>query len=464
MTPILSARPKLVLTGVLIFFVLVSVSLIPHRRSAGPSPFDSDAVAGSSARFSDALQLSTPHPSPWIPLSLSTCSFGMPSYYAPCVAKTLANVEYAEELIYPDFAIREPYFAHEEQRKTWRSFVQSDLDRGSLGSGWLTYKGQSGQNFIFRDVKYTTGTFGTDSWSDRACMFPLVDTSPIHPLTADDTHSNILPTVLVALSPDSWSFQHFLDRVTHILVQARHLSASNSIPFVLTGRAGTKTVEELWSRMGIPADHILHQNTEAAADNLVFSCRAVLIHPWLSLKTLELLGVHHSPLSTTRNKVVYMSRSHGGASNPGRRVVNEKAVLAGITAFLAERNRGEELVMFDPDRFANVTELFLWFSNNVAAVVGPHGGAMINHRWASNTTFVLEFMPVNRIAMMIYEEASVLSQTYATIIVEPTPSGDMEIPVEDVILLMDRHFGVASGEDPLRKSYYWQASELGFRR
>jgi hypothetical protein len=63
--------------------------------------------------------------------------------------------------------------------------------------------------------------------------------------------------------------------------------------------------------------------------------------------------------------------------------MNEEALLKNITAFLAERNRGEELVVFNPGQFSNVSELFSWFSENVIAVVGPHGGAMINHRWCA---------------------------------------------------------------------------------
>jgi hypothetical protein len=101
-------------------------------------------------KFSDSLRLATPDPDPWMPLSLSTCLFGMPAYYAPCAAQKLQNVEYAEELVYPDFEIREPYFAQEEHRTKWRTFTQTaeDFDRASLHLGWMQYKGQSGQNLI----------------------------------------------------------------------------------------------------------------------------------------------------------------------------------------------------------------------------------------------------------------------------------------------------------------------------
>ncbi|KAJ7846887.1 hypothetical protein B0H14DRAFT_3086249 [Mycena olivaceomarginata] len=374
-----------------------------------------------------------------MPLSLSTCLFGMPAYYAPCAAQKLQNVEYAEELVYPDFEIREPYFAQEEHRTKWRTFTQTaeDFDRASLHLGWMQYKGQSGQNLVFCNVRYTP-TFVADSWSPLSCMSSLVETSPIKPLTdTDPSDTRFHP------SYDSYSFQHFLDRVTHILTQGRHLSDSTSTP---------PTVNELWSRMGYPEDHVLHEKSKMAAERLIFTCRAPLIHPWLSLKNLKLLGVPRtSPSTSTRNKVVYMSRSHGGAANPGRRVVNEEAVLRGITAFLDERDNGEELVMFNPDNFQNITQFFAWFSENVIAVVGPHGGAMINHRWANRDILVIEFMPAGRIAMMNYEEASLLSQTYAAIVVGP-----------DVVSLLRQYLGVA-GEDPLRNSYTWRSKELGFR-
>jgi hypothetical protein len=82
-----------------------------------------------------------------------------------------------------------------------------------------------------------------------------------------------------------------------------------------------------------------------------------------------------------------MSRSDGRAANGGRRVLNEGEVLDGIKSFLAERGRGEELVVFNPNEFESPAQLFSWFSQNVAAVIGPHGGAMINHRWFVPSSF-----------------------------------------------------------------------------
>ena len=62
-------------------------------------------------------------------------------------------------------------------------------------------------------------------------------------------------------------------------------------------------------------------------------------------------------------------------------MLNERELLTGIQALLDERGEGEKLVEFDQDNFASQAELIAWFHENAQAVIGPHGGAMFNHRW-----------------------------------------------------------------------------------
>lgn len=187
-----------------------------------------------------------------------------------------------------------------------------------------------------------------------------------------------------------------------------------------------------------------------------------------------------------------MSRSNGRAKNGGRKVLNESDVLSAIRTLLEERAKGEELVVFDEKDFPTASDLFEWFNNNVMAVVGPHGGAMYHHRWAARGTLVIEFMPTSFTSMAIFEEASVLSQTYAAVVVEPSGSGgkDMIIDPEHVLSLLRRHLGIpmrrprhaehmgflsdevhdavddvedegSLAEDPLKVSYQWGGKELG---
>ncbi len=148
----------------LVLLIVLSVTLyitfhdllIPDQTK--PAPKYVYTAGQESHNLADYFQLSThsdtsPRPStPWAPFSLSNCTFGLPPYYAPCVAQRLPKqVLYAEELLYPAFEIRQPYFATLDHRAQWRRAVASISDRGVLQpNNWVVYKGQSGQNFVRR--------------------------------------------------------------------------------------------------------------------------------------------------------------------------------------------------------------------------------------------------------------------------------------------------------------------------
>lgn len=141
-------------------------------------------------------------------------------------------------------------------------------------------------------------------------------------------------------------------------------------------------------------------------------------------------------------KVMYMSRSDGRASNGGRRVLNEDSVLTAIRSLLDTRGRGERLELFDPTKFESVSSLIETFSRDVAAVVGPHGGSLMNHRFAGPDTLVLEFLPTTRMEVINFEETSMLNQTYAVIV---TPgigaTHDVEVDAGDVVKLLSEKLG-----------------------
>ncbi|KAK0205171.1 hypothetical protein DFS33DRAFT_1274120 [Desarmillaria ectypa] len=150
----------------------------------------------------------------------------------------------------------------------------------------------------------------------------------------------------------------------------------------------------------------------------------VLVHPFFSLRTLEAFAIGSMKESSTRNKIMCMIRSNNRAKNGGRRVLNESALLDAIRALLEERGKDEELVFFDEMKYGSVSEIFDYLNKNVMAVVGPYGGAMHRHRWVAQGTLVIEIMPMMFKSVAVYEEASVLSQTYAALIVEPSSPED----------------------------------------
>ncbi|PBK93377.1 hypothetical protein ARMGADRAFT_928829 [Armillaria gallica] len=429
----------------------------------------------------------------WVPLSLSECTSGMPAHYAPCVAQGLdQNVFYTEELLYPSFEIRQPHFASNAYKERWADIATGIKERGVLqNDGWLVYKGQSGQNFVFENISYRHSG-GYDRWSADSCMSDLISSDGLETfdpleLLGRSNPPTIYRNAMLATSPDSYSFQHYLDRITHIVAQGAHLIDASDLPYAITGRQGNQFVQQLWERLGFDDKRVLYSiNTDIYAENMIFSCRAVLVHPFLSLRTLEVFGIDSMKESSTRNKIMYMTRSNGRAKNGGRRVLNETALLDAIRALLRERGKGEEIIIFDETQYSSASELFDYFNKNDMAIVGPHGGAMHHHRWAARGTLVIEMMPTTFTSVAIYEEASVLSQTYAALIVKPSSPGGrgMIIDPEDVTKLLREHLGVPMrkphhlgylaveetdqpgdehlAEDPLRASYQWGGKELGF--
>jgi hypothetical protein len=163
--------------------------------------------------------------------------------------------------------------------------------------------------------------------SDGASLAGLEVAPSDSPLSTDEYAAAYPIDVLhIATSPDSWSFQHFLDRITyapflpsfypllnsfhwcsHIVSQGAHLSRGRNSTEVVTGRAGSDVVTEMWNMLGFTGQHVHHavgSDIRLAAKTLVFSCRAPLVHPWLSLRTLETFGLdpHGVPLAE-RKKV-----------------------------------------------------------------------------------------------------------------------------------------------------------------
>lgn len=154
-----------------------------------------------------------------------------------------------------------------------------------------------------------------------------------------------------------------------------------------------------------------------------------------------------------------MSRSDGSTANPGRNVTNEPDVVSTISTFLQNRGRGEQLAHWSdirPRFEGNLDGLVQYMWRNVSAIVGPHGGALMNHRFTGPETLLLEFLPTSRLSYLNFEETSILNQTYAAVVVEPvegTPD-DLVIDPADVVGLLETYLGKPR-EEKMVLGYQW---------
>ena len=156
----------------IISLVLVIICLVVYCSS----PPTHDIIQPSSQLISDTeMEVGTPPTSNWpyadnldnavqanpnrisnryAPIILTRPTSTMPDHFAPCIAARhpLSDRIYAEELVYPDFAIPFPIFGRAEDRERWISRLGEISDRGAARQregGWvLEYKGQHGQNYV----------------------------------------------------------------------------------------------------------------------------------------------------------------------------------------------------------------------------------------------------------------------------------------------------------------------------
>ncbi len=150
-----------------------------------------------------------------------------------------------------------------------------------------------------------------------------------------------------------------------------------------------------------------------------------------------------------------MSRNQD-ASNGGRRIENEDMFFQGLRKLLRQRKRGEQLVLFDRRKFNSIAEVSSYFSQNVSAIIAPHGSALHNARFASAGTLIVEFMPKGRFQPCFWEQARLMDQNYMVYMADSLNSQhDMKIDdIPKVLRKVNSMLGKEYAKDEFLKSDY----------
>ena len=327
-------------------------------------------------------------------------------------------------------------------------------------------QGQHGQNLVFGNASYK-GLPAIDSWTSNSCMHPEVSHRAFGTEAAAEgaaAGGMEFPSISIAASPDSWSFQHFHDRVTHIILQGKHLTHADTR--YITGREPVSdVVTALWDKLVPDADNrVVHTSAQSwpiHAKELIFSCRAPLIHPWFAQRLAEEAGVikWQKPL-LKRKTVLYCSRARGKGGrmqNGGRSFTNDNEVIAALETLLTIRGQGETLEVFDTSRWnGDFDSMIKHFAGDIRAIIGPHGGALVNLNWAPRDTAVIEVMPSDFFSLALYEHASTLGQTYG-FMQSPSvnPRNDMTVDIPELMGLVDSIIGKERNGGVLQTVYEW---------
>lgn len=466
---VLSTLPNLVVPKPKNRKLKVSSSLADRRRfkSAVPVPAAVPVPVPATVTVPNNIPMEY-LASSWKPLIITECYSVLPKS-APCIQKHLTdsnpsknnNLIQSQELLFPQIQMRIPSFAREEHKSQWLQMA-ANIDRFVVKQDWAVYYEFHGQNMVFRDAVYR-GDPPADVWSNNGCMASGVSHESFlsSSSSSSSSHEDLkeVDVLVVAASPDSWSFQHFLDRVTIIMTQAQLIlngSPSDSGFSVVSGRQPNfRFANDYYKALG--AKEHFHSRGGIRAKKLVFSCRAPLIHPYSTKMTSEQLGLFRNglvPLSD-RKVVYYLSRSTGLERNGGRQVSEEAVFIKRLQSLLDQRGQGERLEVFDPRSFETLESMVSTISRNARAIIGPHGGAHYNGRFAFPETLIVEFIPSNRFEIMFFEQARNLHQKYAAIMVDGSnDSSNLQVNFDDLKVILDKELGLPMTEAPIMQTPY----------
>jgi len=329
------------------------------------------------------------------------------------------------------FTLRIPTFRSDTDRDIWIDAVKADshLNKRMVlydNNAVALYSTQYGQNIVFKNAEYS-GNPRPDTWEQDACMQESVSHFQfLKEVNTTGAHE----AIVLATTPDSWSWQHFLDRVTILWAQASLIIREEDFADIeiVSGSQPGRFVNQLYDILGVKH---LHQVGQIEAKRLFFSCRTPLIHPFTIHKVNEYLEIEPHPLSK-RKVVLMMAR---GEESGQRHITNQDEFDAKVAALLESRSQGEVLASFDINAFEKIEDLIKYISENVRMIIAPHGGALYNARFASSQTAILEFMPKGRFAPVFWEQSRLLDQRYHVYFTDSLDSShNMELGNLDEIL------------------------------
>ena len=451
----------------------------------------------------------------WAPVMMTSC-LGNPSH-APCL-KLKKKPAFAHELLYPPFKLDPPKFianitANSDRYMAviWAKALKTDKTVTAIQERAWTDDGGSAyylnlngkvsalprffasmqmqkrtqnvlslaplQVFGYENVALARPVSG-GGWAECQLSGKYQNRveSLVRNLTGADKVTAETPAVLWAVTPQSDSWQHFLDRGTNVCLCA---CEARDCMFVC-GHMRTKSCSysSMWVQVWAQSEHALrnfqndkivvagwskfwqHLNLDRAATAnqatrlFVTSCHTPLIHPYLLQKArfkmltsaANLLGAKGVPPLRDRKVVVFADR--GDKTN--RRILNLSALKDAVSALLVRRARGETFRVLDRlgsfAEFGSLVKLQHFLLSEVAVFMGPHGGQFYNHRWCAKGTLVIEFLPLNRLSTMFWETVVSIGHIYATQLLPDsgTPKNhDMNVAISPLVEFLDRNMGIA---------------------
>ena len=346
-------------------------------------------------------------------------------------------------LSYPPFTIPEPHFVTELDKSLFYAHPENRnvLQKLKLANQQLLLtqdlipesSGIKGKIRIFKDGQAHRGI--ECGWDSNLLEFVYKEPDN----TNLNTKRNYTADVLVPiLTPDSHSFQHFLDGVLPKIIQVLPFLRLPGIKLALQ-KPRDKVIRRMLAKMHL-YDRVIWVGGEEKITSRIHinTCITPPVHPLLWKSMRKELGVNEEfSCELSQCKIILLNRAQ--SHNGGRNIKNQREIIT----YLSKRY-GEHFLVYKPQtNLAKTKQLF----SDARVIIGVHGGALYNLNFAPKDCHVIEILPTSRTGhvtrrlahTIIWKMASMIGQTYWRIAVPPTDGFDNVIlPVERLSQALDK--------------------------
>lgn len=260
-----------------------------------------------------------------------------------------------------------------------------------------------------------------------------------------DLQPHIEGKLVYLVTPEGYSFQHFLDSVMPKIVQIEDYIKDESVKFYIgLKRSKFPIVEKLYNRIGIDSSRLVGtDHVGVYATELIIPCYCPTMHPYLWQRTQYLFRLPYlfddeSGKYNNVNMVVYISRNKN-SFNKGRKILNEKEVLDIINRLL--ENTHYHLVVYDSKLYENDVERMIKFWDKAKILIGSHGGGLYNMFFMRKGSTIIEFLPNSPafykklIHLIVYSHSVMLGNYYYNLMCQSFSHFNMKVDLEKFELL-----------------------------
>ena len=332
-------------------------------------------------------------------------------------------------LTYPKFNVPEPLFIDKKDKDLF--YANKDNLR-ILESGNNQEYLQGNIRIIYSAVAHSRIICGSSS-----NLFDFVDRSENGGYKGKER--NYTADLLVpVLTPDSHSFQHFIDGVMPKIMQVFPFLRLPGVKIAIQ-KPRDRVIKQMLAKMNIFDRVLWVKGDEHVTSRFqINSCITPPVHPLLWQSMRMILGVSQQlPVSIQHAKIILLNRAR--SHNGGRNIKNQKEIIK----YLRSRYGSNFNSNKPRDSLAKTKGLF----SEARIIIGVHGGALYNLNLAPPECHVVEIMPVSasghvskRLAhTIVWQMSSAIGQKYWRLGLQPVDNFDnVNLPVSRLEQVLDK--------------------------